>query len=86
MSKVIREDQVHRILEDLQKIGFCLNSFKNKSTLLKSLAKSNHLPILSNLADGYNTDVCLLKEGLDALARDLRGMLDGNDKCKKVRK
>ena len=84
MSRVIREDQVHRLLEDMQTTALCLNSFRNKAELIRKIAADNELFKL--IADGLDNDVFLLKEGCDALQRDVRGMLDGNNKCKEIRR
>ena len=76
----LSKEQVHRILEDLQRNGLSLKSFQNKANLLKNFGKQHSLPVLETLAEGIENDSLIVKEGLDALFIDIQGMLNGAKK------
>ena len=80
MSKGITKEQTHRILEDLQRNALSLVSFQNKANLLRKIGKQQNLPILSIVGEGIDNDVGILKESLDGLKNDMKGMMNGNDK------
>ena len=66
----LREDQVHRILEDIQSVALGAQVTEG----LLSLMPEN------NLKKALKMNVELQKNLLDALGRDIQGMLNGNSK------
>lgn len=73
MTKAIREDQVHRILEDIESLAL------GSKHMADMIAFCKDPKLKTALLSGAN----LQKNLLDAVGRDITGMMNGNDKTRK---